>query len=59
MLRVICMQAARLRQDRDRLQEEAEGREAELMQLQGQLVMLQRQIPDDNCWLAPLPDPYA
>ena len=53
------MQAARLRQDRDRLQEEAEGREAELMQLQGQLVMLQRQIPDDNCWLAPLPDPYA
>jgi hypothetical protein len=58
-LRVICTQAARLRQERDRLQEEAEGREAELMQLQGQLVMLQRQIPDDNCWLAPLPDPYA
>lgn len=51
-------QVARLQEDRDRLRDELEGRDAEVMQLQGQLAMMRSQLADDQNWLSPLPDPY-
>lgn len=53
-------QVARLRADRDRLRDELDARDTEVMQLQGQLSMLQAAAADgDDCWLSPLPDPHV
>ncbi|PRW51181.1 A-kinase anchor 9 isoform X1 [Chlorella sorokiniana] len=51
-------QIARLAANRDRLRDELDARDTEVMQLQGQLALLQAQVADtsDN-WLSPLPDP--
>lgn len=51
-------QIERLASDRDRLRDELDARDTEVMQLQGQLALVQAQAADasDN-WLAPLPDP--
>jgi hypothetical protein len=54
----VSLQAERLREERDLARHELEQRDGEVMQLQGQLVMLQEQVPDEGNWLAPLPDPY-
>ena len=52
------LQLARLRQDRDRLRDELDARDTEVMQLQGQLAMLQAAAAEDaDNWLSPLPDP--
>lgn len=51
-------QIARLAGDRDRLRDELDARDTELMELQGQLVLLRAQAADDSDnWLSPLPDP--
>lgn len=52
-------QVERLKEDRDRLRDELDARDGEVMQLQGQLVMLRNQVADEANWLSPLPDPYA
>jgi len=51
-------QISRLAGDRDRLRDELDSRDTEVMQLQGQLALLQAQVADasDN-WRWPLPDP--
>lgn len=51
-------QIERLKGERDRVRGELEERDTEVMQLQGQLVMLQQQVKDEDNWLSPLPDPY-
>lgn len=51
-------QLARLQADRDRLRDELDARDTEVMQLQGQLSMLQAAAANDaDNWLSPLPDP--
>jgi len=45
--------------DRDKLRDELDVRDTEVMQLQGQLAMLQNEAKDDHNWLSPLPDPYG
>ncbi len=54
-----CMQVARLKEDRNQLRDELDVRDSEVMQLQGQLVVLRNQVADEANWLSPLPDPYA